>query len=186
MPYIVPQYQNPNQEFARDLLKQALLVAITKGASLPFQGLGQVAKAGQYTSPTGASTMFSPAERVASNPSMSAAQMVSQNAPPGASFTPTQFGIGQVPNLDRQVQQADIAYKKAQTASMNPEYQANVWRQALGIPPTGLGQGSANPNGDTITSAAHSLYQSANDPNNPNKDKDKQKLLMIMNLLEAK
>lgn len=102
----------------RDLLKQALLIAITKGASIPFQALGQVAKAGQYTSPTGASTMFSPAERVASNPNMSAAQLISQQAPPGATFTPTRFGLGRIPDY-------------AQEASRLAVQKAPLERQAL-------------------------------------------------------
>ena len=126
MPYIVPQQPDYRGEFMRGLTKDLLLAALTKGASLATSGLGRVATAGQYTSPTGKTAMISPAERVASNPAMSAGQMISQNAPAGSTFTPTRYGIGRVPDyeqllnqikvqnapLERQKLQGDIDWQK--------------------------------------------------------------------------
>ena len=120
MPYIVPQAPpSPGQEFARDLLKQAMLAFITQGASLPFAGLQQVAKAGQYTSPTGAQTMISPAERVASNPSMGTAQLMSENPPRGSSFIPTQFGLGRSADVEQATKRANLGLTQAATGYYN-------------------------------------------------------------------
>lgn len=111
MPYVVPQPPRTIGNFESgvegfkgltDLLLQALLS-------------GQISRqpsAGQYTSPTGQSTFVSPAERVASNPSMSAASAI-QNSGQG-SFQPTRYsGLQFNPSLDRQLQQAKLNESKA-------------------------------------------------------------------------
>lgn len=116
MPYMAPYKPSLGERFQAEipgLTKDLLLMALTQGASLPFQGVGRVATAGQYQAPNGNSTFIGPAERVASNPKMSAGQVVSQNRPVGSSFVPTQHGFGQVPDLDRQLKESTIGYQNA-------------------------------------------------------------------------
>lgn len=127
MPYLLPR-QPTFRDYIPELEKDLLLAAITHGASIPFQGLGKVATAGQYQAPGGQSTFISPAERVASNPNMSAAQMISQQAPPTARFTPTQFGIGHVPNYDQMINQAKVQNLPLERQKLQGEIQS---QQAL-------------------------------------------------------
>lgn len=109
MPYMLPRRQTFQEDVLPGLTKDLLLMALTQGASIPFQGMGKVATAGQYTAPGGQSTFIGPAERVASNPRMSAGQLISQQAPPQASFTPTQFGRGHVPDYESLINQSKVA-----------------------------------------------------------------------------
>ena len=150
MPYIVPaprsapetgfgQFTNKlgeNLELARDVLLKAMLS-------------GQISKtpaAGQYTSPTGASTFISPAERVAANPNISAAQAI--DASGAGTLTPTQYSGFQInPSLDRLVQQMQLRKAQYEMSPQNPANRlaastANLYDQYAGT-------GTTTPTGAT-------------------------------------
>lgn len=120
MPYIVPgptpaprtgfgdfaQGVGGSLEKIQDLLLQAILS-------------GQLVRspsAGQFSAPSGASTFISPAERVASNPNMSAASLISRQ--PTGSMIPTQYhGFESVPNISRLLQQLQVQKAKLDIAA---------------------------------------------------------------------
>jgi len=115
MPYVIPSappmpgwgdYAGQGIEKVTDMLLQAILSG----------QLGARPTGGTYQAPTGATTAISPAERVApgqAGAGQSLASLLQQGSP--GSFRGTGFGGFQVqPNLTRQSQEADIAYKQSQ------------------------------------------------------------------------
>lgn len=140
MPYVLPRPPSFRDEIP-GLTKDLLLLALTKGLS----GLGKVPTGGLYSSPTGATASFSPAERVAGNPGMSAAQAVSQGAPPTATFNPTSYGFGNVPDYEQlmqriKVQNAPLERQKLESDIKFQNAMPDVYKSMYGGGGTGLTQ----------------------------------------------
>lgn len=132
--------------YGQGSLERAILLALVS------QGrLGQVPtpptpqRPGTLTFPSGASTPTSPLEmaQIQQRGGVPTQQGITPLQPGGVTYQqPTRLGI--LPNLERQQTEADIAYKRAQTQSLSPEFQAELLRRYQGLPPQGKGQPSGN------------------------------------------
>ena len=156
MPYVIPNQPNPNAEFVRELTKDLLLAALTKGISL----VGKVPTAptpgnmGQLQFPSGASTRISPTEL---------SQLQARGTVPTRTGTPLPFGgtggasyqqptrLGFGPDLTQQTAQADIDFKRQQTQSLRDAPRITWVQDATGnlvptfLPPEGAGGVGASP-----------------------------------------
>ena len=107
MPYILPQPQARQTGWDQAGFATGTVVDILLKALLAGQ-LGRKPSGGVFTSPSGASTMISPAERVKGAPNTRLADLVSQQGK--GTFTPTQYsGMRIQPDLSRQLQQQQLA-----------------------------------------------------------------------------
>lgn len=139
MPYILPQPQVrqtgwDQAGFATGVIGDILLKALLAGQ------IGGRPSAGVFTSPTGATTNISPAERVKGAPNIRLADLISKQGQ--GSFLPTQYsGFQLQPDLSRQLQQAQLAKAPLEQQKLQSDIQN---QQALSSYYNSLSNGGAS------------------------------------------
>jgi len=119
------------------------------------------------------------------NPQQLMSQVPRQAAAPYATkpmLNPQQFqNLIAMQKYQQEAAQApvDLAYKKAQTASMTPEFQANLLRQVQGLAPNPTGNQLSGDSG--FTQGLQTLRQQAE----AGDEKSVERLRMILQLLQA-
>ena len=138
MPYMLPRRQTFQEDVLPGLAKDLLLMAITQGASIPFQAMGKVAQhsvqqtgnvqnlplsGGRMFSGTpGAAERLIPNELAGMQQSINRGGMIPSNLPQGFSAIPTgQSAWGRVPDYERELARQKVESYPAELAKLKEE-----------------------------------------------------------------